>query len=328
MAVQRPIVWNTNSLYQMTDSELDTLSYYVRKRYAHYLNTSTSTPGVVSVGDPGITGYVHAGDVTNTNRTLGSLTEPDDNAPSGGSEPDTSFSGLESSGNNTGTATQTTSYYFNNVATTLISATSINAHGVLYWNTDHLKIGPTSETDLLDTIVTDAISNMRTGDEVGTYRVSAGAPNTYSGTTGGWVDKGIFFTDKIYNNAVNTYFNLWLKTANSSEPTSSNDYATWDSSNNEIQLIDVDDFSNYLIDEIFVNVLRRRCPMYQVLASAVSPPHANNRGTFFDKKYGGTTESSALGPFGGLYTKTYTPSGTLVDATGPYQFVISAERSP
>ena len=320
MTAQRPIVWYTNSLYQMTDSELDTLSYYVRKRYAHYLNTDpNNTTGAVNVGDPGVTGYVHIGDATDKDRTLYSLTEPDDNVPNSGAEPDTTFGS-----DLTGTETVTTSYYMQNDAPSLISSTNINSHGVLFWNSDHLKIGPTSETDLLDSIVTDAISNMRTGDEVGTYRVSSGAPNTYSGTTGGWVNKGVFFTDTIYPNTTNATYNLWLKTANSSEPTSANDYARWDSSNNEIQLENVDDFSNYLIDSIFVNVLKRNCPMYKILATAVDPPHANNRGGFLDQKYASTTNTLNLS--GGVYTRTFTPSGSLTNASGPWEFVISGER--
>ena len=313
MAVVRPIVWNSNSLYQMTDNELDILSYYVRKRYAHYLNTSTSTTGRLNVGDPGITGYVTIGSAVDSDRTLYSVTNPDNNVPPIGA--DESFGSDQ-----TGTETSTTAYYMQNNAPALISSASINSHGVLFWNSDHLKIGPTSETDLLDTVVTDAISEIRTGDEVGSYFVASSSP---SGGT--YVSKGVFFTDTIYPNTTQTTYNLWLKTANTTEPTSANDYARWDSSNNEIQLENVDDFTNYLIDSIFVNVLQRNCPLYTVLASAGTP--ANTKSTFYDTRYDGTT-NTLHGPFGGLYTRTFTPSGSLVNGQGPWHLVISGERSP
>ena len=320
MAVVRPIVWNTNSLYQMTDNELDTLSYYVRKRYAHYLNTSTSTTGRIEIGDPGITGFVAIGGATDTDRLQHVESEPNDNTPSGGAEPDTNFGDDPED-----VETTSTFYYMQNNAPALISSTSINSHGVLFWNSDHLKIGPTSETDLLDTIVTDAISEIRTGDEVGSYFVASSSP-----AGGTYVSKGVFFTDTIFPNTTRTTYNLWLKTANTTEPTSANDYATWDSSNNEIQLIDVDDFTNYLIDSIFVNVLQRNCPLYSVVASLSTP--ANTKSTFYDTGYSSTTNTLTSDipspPSGGTYTRTFTPSGSFENKQGPFHLIISGERSP
>ena len=313
MTAQRPIVWNTDSLYQMTDGELDTLSYYIRKRYAHYLNTDTFTPGRLSKGDPGDGGYVSIGSAVNTERTQYIATEADDNVPNSGAEPDTSFGS-----DLTGTTETTTTYYMQNVATLALGSGALS-NGAMYLNTDHLKLGPSSETDLLDTVVQDSINQIMTGDGVGSYKISLITP-----TGGTFVDKGNWYTDTIYPSSTQSTYNLWLKTANTTEPTSSNNYAKWDSSNNEIVLVDVDDFTNYLIDTICVTYLKRNCPTYGV--GAFSSPPANAISSFTDYVYGSTTNTLS-GPHASVYTRTFTPSGSLVQQGDKYYLYFTGQRS-
>ena len=68
-----------------------------------------------------------------------------------------------------------------------------------------------TEAQIVSTVITQTITDMRTGDEVGTYRVATSNPGG-----GTWSDKGTWFSDTTYNST--TTYKLWLKTDHSSEP--------------------------------------------------------------------------------------------------------------
>ena len=71
--------------------------------------------------------------------------------------------------------------------------------------------------------------------------------------------------------------------------------------------------------------MRRNHLMYSIVTGGV--PSANtDRGTIYDKKYQSTSSSLTLG--GGTYTRTDWPSGSIIDATGPYNFIITGTRTP
>ncbi len=327
MTVQRHLYWDSGNkdLRMFTDTNLEVLSYFLRKRYATLLNTVNTTPGYMANSGEGQidSTFSSIGVANNHLRAQGSLNETDDNTPSGGAEPDSTFGSDQTTISNTQTV-----YYQAYSHTTAFGATeqaSINNMGILYWTTPDLKIGPDSETDLRDTLVTHCITQMLTGDEVGSYRIATSAPNTASGVSGGWVDKGRFFLDTIYGNASYNDYKLWLKTANTTEPSSPDNYCRWDSTNNEIQLESSTDYSatSKFITDCYLTILKRRHPLYNV-STTNSGTH---RGTFEDKKYASTTDTLS-GPSGGVYTRTYTPSGSMTDASGPYYFVSPGERTP
>ena len=140
-----------------------------------------------------------------------------------------------------------------------------------------------------------------------------------------WSEKGSFFTDSIYGNASYNDYRLWLKTANTTEPSSPDNYIRWDDSNNEIQLETSTLYNSTakLINDVYLNIIYRRAPLYNVSTTN----SGNHRGTFYDKKYQSTTDVLS-GPSGGVYTRTYTPSGSIVDNNGPYYFVSPGQRTP
>jgi hypothetical protein len=326
MAVQRPLYWDTGNkdLRQYTDANLIVLSYFLRKRYAALLDAGSDYAGEVKVSQP--THFISIGTATNKYRTQGSGTEPDDADNTGGAEPDTVFGTQNTGGSDVGYS------YFQNMYhnTAFSTAATINASGSLYWSSPDLKIGPTAEADLRDTLVTDCITQMKTGDEVGSYRVSTTDPG--SGT---WSDKGTFFTDTKYGSTnlpanttnqttINTY-KLWLKTANTTEPSSPDNYITWDDANNEIQLWATADYTavSPLINEVYINVIARRALTYNVATASAG----TNRGIFYDKVW--STESASTAPVNlGIYTRYWTPTGTEVDQNGPYYFNCIGERDP
>ena len=322
MTQYRHLYWDSGNkdLRMFSDTNLEVLSYYLRKRYAALLDSVDTTPGWTGMTQPDGTS-AGIGSANNGVRSSGSHTETDDNTPTGGSEPDTSFSSDQTSITNT----QYTRYQNINHGTGVPSEATINNMGVLYWTSPNLKIGPIDEDDLRDTLASHCLTQMQTGDEVGSYRVSVSAPNTASGITGGWVDKGSFFVDSIYGNASYNDYHLWLKTANTTEPTTPDNWIRWDSSNGEIQLESSINFSatNKLFHDVYANIIYRRHMLYNV-STTNSGTH---RGSFYDKKYDSYTNVLS-GPSGGVYTRTYTPSGSIVDNNGPYYFVSPGLRTP
>jgi hypothetical protein len=207
--------------------------------------------------------------------------------------------------------------------------------GILYWTTPDLKIGPISETDLRDTLADHCLTQMLSGDEVGTYRVSSAMPNTASGITGGWVDQGSFYHDQIYDATINdggtnVDYRLWLKTANTTEPTSPDNYIRWDDSNSEIQLENstISSSLSKIFHDVYGNIIFRRHLLYDVSATN----SGTHRGTFSNKVWSSQSDvlSGPSAPPSPVYTRTYTPEGTLVDGPGTatFYFVSPGQRTP
>jgi len=320
MTVHRPLYWTSGSdLRQMADADLDVVSYYIRKRYAWYLDNNANIPGDVRNAQSNVD-WQSIGSITNTVRSSGTATNTDDNDPSGPDDED--FSGSWGSTDTTSSSTSSiTMYQYTNHNVAYQTAATINATGMLYWSDPDLKIGPTDEADLLDTIVTDALTQARTGDEVGSYRIATSTP-----AGGTWSDKGTIFTDTIYGDGSYGVYKLYLKTANTTDPTTSNNMVKWDSSTGSIKLVDSDDYSLDFIDSIWMNAMRRNHLMYSIVNPFDPLSEYTQRGTIYDKKYQSTSSMISLG--GGTYTRTDWPSGTIINATGPYDFVITGTRTP
>ena len=317
MTQYRHLYWDSGNsdLRMYSDSQLEVLSYFLRKRYAALLDAGTDYPGEVKTSQP--TNFVSIGTATNGYRNQGSLTEPDDNHNSQGAEPDSTFG----SDQTTFSSSAVTFYQNQGHSTALTTSATINNMGLLYWTSPDLKIGPTVETDLRDSLATHCLTQMRTGDEVGSYRVATSDPGG-----GTWSDKGAFFTDTIYGNASYGAYKLWLKTANTTEPSTPDNYIRWDDTNNEIQLessVLYTGTTNKLITDAYLNIILRRHPLYNVYTTN----SGTHRGDFTDVKYASTTDVLS-GPAGGVYTRTYTPSGSLIVNTGPYYFVSPGQRTP
>ena len=323
MTQYRHLYWDsgTGDLQMYDATQMETLSYYLRKRYADLLNTVADTEGNVRQSNPD-SEYVFMGGAPERHRTQGVRTKTDDDLPT----TDDTVMGDE----NTGYVDTTYLYYQRrDHATAVPDATTINNMGILHWTTPDLKIGPITETDLRDTLADHCLTQMLSGDEVGTYRVSSAMPNTASGITGGWVDKGSFFHDQIYDANTNVDHRLWLKTANTTEPTTPDNWIRWDDSNSEIQLESstISSSLSKIFHDVYGNIILRRHLLYDV-STTNSGTH---RGTFSNKVY--DSQSDVLsGPSGSpsVYTRTYSPEGSLVEGPGdgPYYFVCPGQRTP
>ena len=299
---------------------LDVLSYYLRKRYAALLDSDNTTPGWVGTTQPNNTD-ANIGSYTNTWRTMQYVTATDDNVPNSPPEPDTNIS--TSTGSPTPTSTPLYQNTVNNHPGTIDTA-GINAVGLLYWTSPDLKIGPTVEVDLMDTLATHCLTAMASGDEVGSYRIATSDPGG-----GTWSNKGTVFTDTISDgagsSATQATYQLYLKTANTTEPSTPDNYIRCDATNNEIQLESSTDAStNKLTNDVYLQIIYRNHPLYNVSVSGSFS--GTDKGTIYDKQYPSTTTTLILG--GGTYTRKYIPSGTLVNATGPWKFGITTNRTP
>ena len=290
-----------NTIKDMSSVQLERLTYYLQAAYAAQLNASGD--GYVFVGS----GATTIGSATDTSATqqINSVQRIVNDGiiqgypayPGVGSETDTTYS-----------------YQQDRTVPAAISSGSFNRYGMLYYDSanDHLEPFST-EAELAAVIIDQAITNMRTGNEVGSYRVSTSTPS--SGGTGTWTDKGTFFTDTTYGGTVAT-FKLWLKTAQTTVPGTDlfpiglEDDGGGTPTGNIINR-DFNTGAGTLIAEVLLPALTRKMSsgMYYTVATSTS---GENRGAFTDTKLSGTTNTQLFQQDGAnyFYRSISTPSGT------------------
>lgn len=145
-------------------------------------------------------------------------------------------------------------------------------------------------------VIQEAVTQISTGNEVGSYRVSTSAPTT--GTAGTWTDKGLWFRDDRYAGGTGAgevafaTYKLWLKSNLTSPPNSSLKPLGLTNSS-DANLIEKE--VNSTLANIYVNVLlpilSRRKSFGDLLYTVDGSAGANNRGSFSDTKY--TTASNS-----------------------------------
>lgn len=198
----RPLAWTGAHLKEMTDAELDRLIYYLQVAYAAQLDAGGK--GYVYVGGTGGTVIGSASDTSSTYQE-NTTAAPADNiiqsypvAPGIGSETDTTYT-----------------YRQDQSVPTFPSAATQDADGYTYYTGTNIRVTNT-EAHLYDEILAQAITEIRSGNEVGGYRVASAEPT--AGGAGTWSDKGTFFLDSRYAGTGDTTYKLWLKTALTTVP--------------------------------------------------------------------------------------------------------------
>ena len=275
-----PLRWvpNTNIDFQeLSDAQLARLSYDLRLMYATQLNNDEA--GRILVG-----GGTNFGSAEDTIRTQGSATNPH------------SFPGAS-----TGTSTVTTYTYGQSLPST--QATDYT-NSYLYYNDISALEGEfaqATESAIVSGVLKIVYDEMRTGDELGTYRVAVTSPGSE------WVDKGTWFTDTVYNNDVAAVtYKLWLKTSIPAADVPSNSGLT------QVLGLNADGDFQEMAQSTLPNLLYA-VMQNQLLKSATSPLRyslgsGTNRGTFTNTQLSTTSSSNQqLGPDD--YRSTATPSG-------------------
>jgi len=298
----------SNTLQDMTDAQLERLIYHTQAAYAAQLNSSGD--GYIYVGS-GATSIGSASDTSATQQINQTQRIINDGVIQGFP----SHPGI-------GTETDNTYAYRQDRTTpSAVSSSDFNTYGMLYYDSasDHLEPFST-EAELAAVIIDQAITNMRTGDEVGTYRVSTSTPT--NGGAGTWTDKGTWFVDSTYS-AGSTTYKLWLKTALSSVP-GSDVFPVGledDGGGTPTGHIINRDFSTgagTLIGEVLLPALTRKMSsgLHYAANTTAATGTAINRGTFTDTRQTGTSNTTSLS--GGFYKSISTPTGGASTITTYY----------
>ena len=287
----------SNTLQDMSAADLQRLIYNLQAAYADQLNGSGD--GYVFVGS-GATSIGSASDTSATQQTSQNEAFVNDGIiigypsyPGVGSETDTTYA-----------------YQQDRTTPSAPSADTFNYDGMIYFDSANDHIEPFStEAELAAVIIDQAITNMRTGDEVGSYRVATSTPS--NGGAGTWTNKGTFFADSLYAGS-STVYNLYLKLSLNTPP------------GTDISPVGIEDANGHLIEkstakdqelitDLLLPALTRKMSsgLYYSVATSVS---GINRGAFTDTKLSGTTNSQnftgANYAAAGFYQAISTPSGS------------------
>lgn len=292
----RPLSLQSGNLQEMSDADLDRVLYYLRVAYAAQLNAGGD--GAISVGSS-LTTIGTAADTSSTQQmasntrngsTPGVTGYPA--APGIGSETDANF-----------TFQQDRTY------PSFPSAATMDASGYVYYTANQVITASTA-SHIYDELLAQCITDMKTGDEVGTYRIATATPT--NGGAGTWVDKGTWYTDTTYSAGTTTY-KYWLKTDLTTVP-GSNIYPLG------LDTIDLKERgilnSDNLIQNVLLPALTRRIIDGDLQYTVATSSSGTNKGTFTDTKQ---TASTTTNQFVNPYYRTYsTPSGSAVTQTTYY----------
>lgn len=293
----RPLSLQSGNLQEMTDANLDRLLYYLRVAYASQL--AASGDGYVSVGSS-LTVIGTATDTSSTQQMASNTRN--------GSTP-----GVTGYPSAPGIGTETDANFSFQQDRTFPSFPAGSVHdtdGYVHYTSGGNIRTAYAEADIYADLIAQCITDMKTGDEVGSYRVSTGAPS--SGGAGTWDDKGTWYTDTTYSNG-STVTKLWLKRSLSSVPGSDIFPLGLDTDNlKERTIIE----SSNLVQNVLLPALTRRVDNGDLQYSVATSSSGTNKGTFTDTRQTATTNTNQ---FSDPYYRTYsTPSGSSVTQTTYY----------
>lgn len=318
MAIKRPLTFQSDAqssgkqgMREMSDSEMGLLRYNLAVAYADHLNSGISSVGAIATGTGKADIFNPFGDgVIDTQRNFVESTNT-----AGGNEGEDypAYPPV------TTQVISTTRWQQNFDTVSYPTNATINDNSYLYYTDNAYDFRYVSlEADFVSTIISDTISEMRTGHGVGTYYVSTVEPFFLGG--GSWTDKGTVFTDTSYD-AGSTNYKLWLKrslTDSSGYTGSSLPMYRWKTGTaqqgfNEINV----GTSGGLIQNILLPILKRNITGSGKLHYSVSTTSSGlPRGTMLDKRQEGFTEARVYSD--PLYYSRRTPSGPLSTITTYY----------
>ena len=281
-------------LIEMSDSHLDRMCYYLRQAYSDQLNSGGQ--GSIFVGGSGTI----IGTASDTSRTQKVNTGTSRQSfPGTGTETDTNYT-----------------YNQNRNTPSSPSDSTLDDQGFVIMDGNKGLI-TADEAEIVNTVITQTIADIRTGDEVGSYRVATLNPGG-----GTWTDKGTWFLDTTYNGQ--TRYKLWLKRSNTTVP-GTYVYPVARDGNKGLKEVEIATSSN-LVQNILLPILTRNMSNdlhYQVSTTLSSI----NRGTFNDTRLSSTSDTRtepAAGTDPGpsdVYKAFSTPSGSSV-VHQPYYLIL------
>lgn len=301
----RPLKYDSGNLQQMSDANIDRLLYNLRAAYANQLNNSGD--GYVYVGS-GNTDIGTAVDTSSTVQTASVTRIVND----GIIQTYPAYPGL-------GTETDNT-YNFRQDRTEPSAPTTdqLNKDGYLFYDSGNLTAASTN-AHFYDELISQCITDMRTGDEVGTYRISTTTPT--DGGAGTWTNKGNVFTDTTFS-AGTVNYNLYLKLSLNTVPGTDVFPVGLDSDLSGNLMEREIGTNSRLINNVLLPILTRNMDASPGLYYTVSTTQTGvNRGSFTDTKQ--TTASNTQYFDGTFYTSTSTPTAGATVQTTYYLNLIS-----
>ena len=297
---------STNILAEMTDSQLDRLSYYLRVAYAAQLNAGGN--GSISIGSS----HTSIGSLQDTIEAAQTASQARDNT--GGPDYPTAPGTTET---NSDTLYE---YQQKRTVPSFPSSSVLNSDGYVYYSSGEIIVASTA-AHLYDEIISQTITDMRTGDEVGTYRIDTATPT--QGGNGTWTDKGEWFVDHVYgsgntvaqslsNQTVNATYKLYLRTAMDTVPGTDVFPIGLDTTDlKERGILN----SENLIQNVLLPALTRRISDGDLQYSVVDTVTGIDRGTFINTRKQGTPSVTKTFD-GSTYFTISRPTGSATADTG------------
>ena len=311
--VARPLTYDgSDTLQDMSDTDLLRLVYELQVAYANQLDAAGN--GHLNVGGGGTT-IGTASDTSSTEQVDGNLKITND----GIIQTYPAYPGI-------GTETDAT-YTYKQLRTvpSAVASADFNVNGMVFYDSAADEFVPFStEAQLANVILDQAITNMRTGDEVGSYRVATTTPT--DGGAGTWTSKGIWFQDTTYS-AGTTNYTIYLKKDLTTPPGTSVPPIGLDSDGGGTAIGNFISRSllnnGRLVQNVLLPALTRKMSsgLYYSVATSTS---GVTRGTFTDTKQTGETQTQNIaadnigGVYGTFYRSVSTPSGTASTVTTYY----------
>ena len=191
-------------LREFSSAERNRLSYLLRVAYSDHLNAGSSAQGSIYVANSGNTSIGSLQD----HRSTAEINTNARNNSGGADYP--AYPNLDTD------LINTYNYRQNRNTVTAPSNSALDDDNYVYiFNTSHIRVA--GQTEVINSIVDHAITQLRTGDQVGSYRISTSTPGSEHGGAGTWTDKGTWFRNTTYSAGTTTY-KFWLKRSLSSVP--------------------------------------------------------------------------------------------------------------
>lgn len=272
---------SANILAEMTNSQLERLVYTLQRAYANQLDNGGN--GHINVGGSG-TSIGSATDTVSTVQTSGGIAAP----PNNGVQSYPSPPGIGDTGSGS------FSYKQDRGVPSFPSNTAFDEKGFVKLDGISTLEVSNDETEIYNAVISQTVTAIRDGNEVGSYRISSSAPD--SGGAGTWKDKGTFFHDDRYGNVNETTYKYWLKTDLTTPPgTEIKPIGITNSSDGNLIERDISAITDVIIADVLLPILTRRISSGD-LQYTVSGTNTNSRGSFTDTRFSsGTTSNFTTG---------------------------------
>jgi len=328
MAVRRPIYYDQvdQVFRELTDAQLDIVSYLVRKKYSENLVNSATCGGRISPGSSGGS-YVNIGSATDT-KTLNTSYLQDNNAtpPYG----DGNFPSTLPATTGYREETTTTTSFRQYTPSISVSTTTLDNYAYLIWNNTLKGLQKEGNTtNIYDTIVADSINQIHYGDNVGCQYFGTALP-----TNGTWNQIQFLFNDTSYYNSTVAFYQ-YIKTARSDETNflTNNSlnktilrYEGLENGNPKLRSLVTTDITLNLITDILAKILEIRYPKYSLTLVGGADSTTDASTTYSSTNFGFLVEKFVYSAYSLSSVVLIAPSsqgyyrGTFVPQNNSYRY--------